>query len=179
MHTNPCIYIYLYYYRSICISIKANMSSSWCLQRWYTTAWISRAFLPCLAADFHSNSEKLLPTIHHPFTYMYSGFKWLTGTTHPSAFPARVQCLCEVPFAFSLRVSTHFQRYLGQHLFPHSLLRGYFPYILHSAFHPGISWLPTCFLFFLIAFIQVHCCKVLWVLTMLSVLHLPLQHHME
>ena len=33
--------------------------------------------------------------------------------------PTRVQCLCVVYFALSLRDSTHFQRYLSQHFIPY------------------------------------------------------------
>lgn len=51
---------------------------------------------------------------------MYHDFR--TVSEMETILSSEVQCLCTVPSAFCLKDATHFQSYLGQHIFPHKQL---------------------------------------------------------
>ena len=124
------------------------MGSYWCLQLSSITTWRILASFPRLFITSHFNSVR--PGFYHLLNcpaqvYMHNGVRIVNPNLGLTKLSTGTQCLCKVPFAFSLSNSAHFQIELSQLFSPLNS----FSFWLHCAVcrilvpWPGIKLVPS------------------------------------
>ena len=132
----------------------------WYPQLKYITIWITLDSSSCLSVNPQFNSEKLgfyLLT----FAYLIVQFhcthtavsELLTKALWETTLSSRIRCSGVVSFVFSLTGFTHFQSYLGEHLFPLPLVRVFHTFVVYLdslgtvrllSWNPLTSWMIFC-----------------------------------